>query len=67
MGHSGPLKPKPNIPASRVPPLGTLGKFSSIKRRENSLSGSVLEIEISIFIVILSSCLPYAQEMCPHG
>src|SRR5438046_3618395 len=66
-GHSGPLKPNPNMPASRVPPSGTRGKFSSIKRTENSLSGSELVFETSILIVILLSFLPYAQEMRPQG
>src|SRR5947208_10471117 len=66
-GHSGPLKPNPNMPASSVPPSGTRGKFSSIKRRENSLSGSELVFETSNLIVSLSSCLPYAQEMRPQG
>src|SRR5262249_40156665 len=55
------------MPASRVPPLGTLGKFNSIKRIENSLSGSELVFETSIRIVSLSSCLPYAQETRPQG
>src|SRR5207247_11368937 len=66
-GHSGPLKPNPNMPASSVPPSGTHGKFSSIKRRENSLSGSELVFETSSLIVSLSSRLPYAQEMRPQG
>src|SRR5882724_1639836 len=55
------------MPASRVPPLGTRGKFNSIKRSENSLSGSVLVFETSIRIVSLSSCLPYPQETRPQG
>ena len=65
--HSGPLKPNPNMPASSVPPCGMLGKFSSINRSENSLSGSELVFETSSLIVSLSSCLPYAQEMRPQG
>src|SRR5206468_6039114 len=35
-------------------------------RRETSLSGSALVFETSIRIVILSPCLPYAHETCPH-
>src|SRR4029077_838289 len=66
-GHSGPLKPNPNMPASSVPPSGTRGKFSSIKRRENWLSGSELVFETSSFILSLSSCLPYVQEIRPQG
>src|SRR5207247_3526460 len=66
-GHSGPLKPNPNMPASSVPPSGTHGKFDSIKRRENSLSGSELVFETSSLIVSLSSRLPYAQEVRPQG
>src|SRR6478672_3481317 len=66
-GHFGPLNPYPNIPASSVPPSGTRGKFSSIKRRENSLIGSELVFETSSLIVSLSSFLPYSQEMRPQG
>ena len=59
--------PRVVMPASSVPPSGTRGKFSSIKRRENSLTGSELVFETSSLIVSLSSCLPYAQEMRPQG
>src|SRR5215467_13222220 len=65
--HSGPLKPNPNIPASSVPPCGMLGKFNSINRSDNSLTGFELVFETSSFIVSLSSCLLYAQEMRPQG
>src|SRR5215831_135400 len=65
--HSGPLKPNPNMPASSVPPCGMLGKFNSINRNDNSLSGSELVFETSILIVSLSPCLPYAQETRPQG
>src|SRR5439155_26938819 len=60
------LKPKPNMPASSVPPFGTLGKFSSIKRSESGSIGFSLAFETVILIVILSSCLAYVHETRPQ-
>ena len=66
----GPFRPfeaEPEHARLKCAAVGTRGKFSSIKRRENSLSGSELVFETSSLIVSLSSCLPYAQEMRPQG